>query len=293
MCQGYILSAFSDDGLRFDPEPGIRVAPQPSVPHMALRVLAPTVARTSGGRWRMYFESRGSADRPTVICSAVSDDLLHWTHENEIRLQGHDGVGGPRYLRLPDGRERIYCFASERFSDAEWHQSIISAVSSDGLNFAFEPGYRQRDKRTEHDTAGITAAEVTPPQGNHDRWTMFFSAWQDVPAGTEVPLHPSRDPDVANTGLSDDFATRSIASDMAGYRSRIFTAHSRDGLVWERAGCVIEGGGYSSGELDAVHSEDMSLVEIGDGQYRMYYAACDRNGNWRIASARTEKIEMM
>ena len=72
---------------------------------------------------------------------------------------------------------------------------------------------------------------------------------------------------------------------MAGYRSRIFTAHSPDGLVWERAGCVIEGGGYNSEELDAVHSEDMSLVEIEDGQYRMYYAACDCNGNWRIASA--------
>jgi hypothetical protein len=27
----------------------------------------------------MYFESRGSADIPTVICSAVSSDILHWT----------------------------------------------------------------------------------------------------------------------------------------------------------------------------------------------------------------------
>ena len=70
-------------------------------------------------------------------------------------------------------------------------------------------------------------------------------------------------------------------------------AHSRDGLVWERVGCAIEGGGYSSDELDAVHSEDMSLIEIEDGQYRMYYAACDRNGNWRIASARAEPIETM
>jgi hypothetical protein len=290
-CQGYILSAFSCDGLQFDPEPGIRVAPQPAVPHMTLRVLAPTVARCADGHWRMYFESRGSADRPTVICSAVSDDLLHWKHEDGIRLEGFDGVGGPRYLLLPDGRGRIYCFASEPVAVASGHedrrQSIVSAASSDGLNFAFEPGYRLRDRQAEHDTAGITAAEVIPPQGN-DSWTMFFSAWQDVPAGTEVPLHPSRDPDAANTGLSDDFSATSIASDMAGYRSRIFTAYSQDGLVWERAGCVIEGGGYNSDELDAVHSEDMSLVEIGDCLYRMYYAACDRNGNWRIASAVAE-----
>jgi hypothetical protein len=33
-CQGYILSASSEDGLSFRPEPGIRVAPQPALPHM-------------------------------------------------------------------------------------------------------------------------------------------------------------------------------------------------------------------------------------------------------------------
>ena len=289
-CQGYIVSAFSHDGLKFDPEPGIRVAPQPAVPHGALRVLAPTVARCSDGRWRMYFESRGSADRPTVICSAISDDMLHWTPEDGIRVEGFDGVGGPRFLSLSDGRGRIYCFASDGLRGEDRHQSIVSAVSYDGLNFAFETGYRLRDRQSEYDTAGITAAEVIPAQGNDDRWTMFYSAWQDIPAGTEVPLHPSRDPDAAN---SEEFAAKSIASDIAGYRSRIFTAHSRDGLVWERAGCVIEGGGYSSDELDAVHSEDMSLIEIEDGHYRMYYAACDRQGNWRIASARSERTEKM
>ena len=81
-------------------------------------------------------------------------------------------------------------------------QSVVSAASFDGLNFAFEPGYRLRDKQAAHDTAGITAAEVIPPErDDDDSWTMFFSAWQDVPAGTEVPLHPSRDPGAANTGL--------------------------------------------------------------------------------------------
>jgi hypothetical protein len=212
----------------------------------------------------------------------VSDDLVHWKHEDGIRLAGFDGVGGPRYLVVPDGHGRIYCFASEGVEDRR--QSVVSATSSDGLNFEFEPGYRLRDRQAEHDAAGITAAEVIAPQGKDGRWTMFFSAWQDVPAETEAPLHPSRDLDAANTGRSEDFAAASIASDMAGYRSRIYTAHSRDGLNWKRAGCVIEGGGYNSEELDAVHSEDMSLVEIEDGQYRMYYAACDCNGNFRSAN---------
>jgi hypothetical protein len=285
-CQGYILSAFSRDGLQFDSEPGIRVAPQPAVPHMALRVLAPTVARCSDGRWRMYFESRGSADLPTVICSAVSNDMLHWTHEDGIRLEGFDGVGGPRFISHPDGRGRIYCSAADALMHEDRRKSIVSAMSSDGINFIFETDNRLRGRQPEYDSTGITAAEVIPPQGKEDHWTMFYSAWQDVPAGTEVPLHPSRDSEAAN---SEDFAAKSIASDIAGYRSRIFMAHSRDGLDWERAGCVIEGGGYSSDELDAVHSEDMSLIEIEYSQYRMYYAACDRNGKWRIASAVSDR----
>lgn len=288
-CQGYILSAFSEDGLVFRTEPGIRLAPQPAVPHMALRVLAPSIARSVDG-WRMYFESRGSADRPTVICSAVSSDMLHWEHEEGIRLQGFGSVAGPRYLSLHDGRSRVHCCASEFGGDAErLSKSVVSAVSRDGLNFEFEDGYRMRDKQADYDTAGISAAEVIPPQTDDDNWTMFFSAWQDVPTGTIVPLHPSQDRDATTSGRGENFAAASIASDMAGYRSRIFVAHSPDGLTWERAGCAIQGAGYESNELDAVHSEDMSLVEIGEGQYRMYYASCDRSGSWRIASAVTEQ----
>ena len=53
-CQGYILSAFSTDGLNFKSEPGIRISPDPSVTHMSLRVLAPSVTAVKNG-WRMYF----------------------------------------------------------------------------------------------------------------------------------------------------------------------------------------------------------------------------------------------
>ena len=49
-----------------------------------------------------------------------------------------------------------------------------------------------------------------------------------------------------------------------------------------------KGAGYGGEGVDAVHAEDMSLVPLGGGAYRMYYAACDRDGNWCIASAVTE-----
>jgi hypothetical protein len=198
--------------------------------------------------------------------------MVHWEHEDGIRLQAFDGVGGPRYLRLPDGRGRLHCFASESGaggpgSGVRISQSLVSAVTSDGLSFELEPGYRMRDRQSEYDTAGITAAEVIAPAVDADKWTMFFSAWQDVPPGTVVPLHPSQDADAVASGRSEDFAAASIAADMAGYRSRILVASSHDGLTWDRGGCAIEG-----------------------GRYRMYYAACDTNGHWVIASAVTADV---
>ena len=288
-CQGYILSAYSGDGLNFDVEPGIRLAPETGIPHMSLRVLSPSISPVDDDRWRMYFEARGTAERPTVICSAVSDDLLNWKTEDGIRFQGFDRVAGPRYVRLPDGRGRLYCVASETEATSAGHRgrrsSVVSATTSDGLRFSLDDGYRLRDRRSEYDSAGITAAEVIPPSDSDRDWTMFYSVWQDVPAASVVPLHPSQDPDAVDSGRSEDFAAASIASDMAGFRSRIFTAESEDGLAWKDGRCIVDGGGYDSDEFDAVHAEDMSLVEVEPGRYRMYYAACDRHGNWRIASA--------
>jgi hypothetical protein len=283
-CQGYILSAVSDDGLAFEPEPGIRLAPQPDVAHMSRRILAPTITECDDGRWRVYFESRGPANQPTVICSAVSEDMLHWEHEPGIRLQGFDGLGGPRFLKLPDGKGRLHCFAkiftNDENGDSQRTNELVYADSNDGINFEPPKVFGFKEPKTDFDFYSITAAEAIA-MSNDDGYAMVYSKWEDVPAGTVVPQHPSADPDVDET----DFAVASIATDMAGYRSRIFLAHSSDGLLWSRSACIIEGSGYGKPGVDAVHAEDMSLIEIDDGLYRMYYAACDKNGHWRIASA--------
>ncbi len=290
-CQGYILSAFSQDGLRFRAEPGIRVAPRPGISHMSLRVLAPSVTRCADGRWRMYFEARGPAHEPTVICSAVSRDLREWEYEG-IRLRSAGGVGAPRYVSLPRGGARLYCCASEYGPEGPGRSErvahhVVSAATSDGLDFEWEPGVRLPDLRGETGETGITAADVIPPRRAGEDWVMVFSAWQDLPPGAVAPPHPSEEVDAVASGRSQDFAAASIAADMAGYRSRIYTATSRDGLLWERRTCIVEGAGYGGPGLDAVHAEDMSVIRLGGNRYRMYYAACDRHGTWRVASAVT------
>jgi len=282
-CQGYILSAVSQDGLRFAPEPGIRVAPDPALAHMSLRVLAPSLTQLPDGRWRMYFEGRGRADRPTVIGSAISEDQRNWTVEPGIRLDG--GVGAPRFLPLGDGRGRLFVFRAEYVDGKRVGTPVVSAVTRDGLSFEVERGYRLRDRTDCLDSAGITAAEMIAPRTPDETWTMLYSAWQDLPPGVVAPVHPSLDAEAVARGSSADFAAASIAADMSGYRSRILMAESEDGLDWRRSGVAIEGDGYGGAEIDAVHAEDMSVIDLGDGRYRMYYACCDARGVWRVASA--------
>ncbi len=288
-CQGYILSAVSDDGLHFEPEPGIRLAPDPDVPHRSRRLLAPSITPCPGG-WRMYVESRGTADRPVVIGSAFSEDMLAWTFEDGIRLQRPGGGGAPRYVPLEGDVGRLYCFESVfgpggKAAGKKTSQPVISARTADGIHFEMDEGIRLHDRQSDEDAMGFTAAEPIAPERPGEQWIMFYSAWQDVPPGTVVPVHPALDADADSTGSSENFAAASIAVDLAGYRSRIFAATSRDGMTWHRAGCVIKGSGHDGDELDAVHAEDMSLIRLDDGRYRMYYAACDAQGNWRVVSA--------
>ena len=181
-CQGYILSATSRDGLRFQVEPGIRLAPQPELEHMSLRALAPSVTPRKRGGWRMYFEARGPADQPSVICSAVSQDMLRWELEEGIRLWTPGGVRAPRYLQLPDGRGRMYLCGSEYgpggpATGKRLSQGVLSAISHDGVDFEFEPEYRLRSGAGTHDSSGFSAAEVVSPSENAGDnghiWTMF------------------------------------------------------------------------------------------------------------------------
>lgn len=286
-CQGYILSALSSDGLNFSPEPGIRVAPHPELPRLSLRVLAPSLVHLPDGRWRLYFEARGPANLPTAICSAVSDDQLDWTIEAGMRLVAPGGVGAPRAKLLGDGRTQLTAFRRELDAGGKPDgTTVISAASVDGLSFAMDSEVLLRDRTSAYDTAGITAAEIVPPAALGEPWVMLFSAWQDRPVDAPPPpLHPSLDPAATATGRSADFAAASIATDMSGYRSRILVAQSPDGRHWQCGPVVIEGDGYGGKDIDAVHAEDMSAVALGDGRYRLYYAACDARGRWCIASA--------
>ena len=75
-----------------------------------------------------------------MIGSAVSGDLLNWSVEPGVRLElgTNRATGVPEAVALPDGRVRLYYVTS----GGAGPERIDSAISTDGLTFAPEPGDR-------------------------------------------------------------------------------------------------------------------------------------------------------
>ena len=247
---GYILSAFSSDGMAWQKEPGVRV--DVHEPDAMLRVLCPDVIPLPDGRWRMYYEAR-THDRPSSILSAVSEDGLDWHREGGIRMSNPQwSYGTPRclYLESVAGESKLrYRLYFHHYShpfraglDAQNH--IISAVSNDGINFKIEPGVRIAQENAERDSHAVYAPEVI--RVANGTYRMYYSGW-----GAEI----------------------------AG---GIFSATSPDGLVWKKDPDVIL---ELDSPLDCNMVSEPCVVEIGNGRCRMYYEANGREGNCHILSA--------
>ena len=192
---GNILSAFSTDGSRWEPEPGVRLAPHE--PTAGLRVVCPDVIPTDDGGWRMYFEAQ-PFEGPSSIGSAYSRDSLSFEPEPGVRFgEGVWRYGSPRVLPT-DGGYRMYF---HRYThplrmglDAGNH--IISAFSADGLTFEQEPGVRIAQDSPLEDFAVYAPEVIGLGDGSY---RMYYAGWTVEPV-----------------------------------RGRVFSATSADGLAWTK-----------------------------------------------------------
>ena len=198
--EGYILSALSTDGLNWQKEPGIRL--DAHEPNASRRVLCPDVIPLPDCRWRMYFEARSSKG-PSVVLSAVSTDGLEWEREAGVRVADPEwSFGSPRCIYVEDPESptglgyRLYFhhYSYPMQSGLGARNHIISAVSSDGLQFQIEPGIRIPQEDAERESYAVYAPEVTRLADGSYR--IYYSGWSD-----EI-------------------------------RGGIFSASSRDGLNW-------------------------------------------------------------
>ena len=141
-----IMSYFSDNGVQFFLESGIRVS----------EGRMPSVVRLSDGRYRMYLED--TVPTEASFWSAISSDGLNFTLEPGNRLKTTDtgnevnGFTSPRVLALKDGRFRMYYGGIKSGSNGDC--LLLSAVSTDGLAWTREDGIRINAKSHCIDWAG-------------------------------------------------------------------------------------------------------------------------------------------
>lgn len=124
----------TDEGATFTLE-GARIA----AGQAGLSALSgPGIARTSDGRWRMYFselDTPGAAVVPLPMKSAWSTDLMTWTMDLGVRIGPGATLSGsaahPAAVTNSDGSVTVLYF---RNADLR----LYSATSTDGLAFASE-----------------------------------------------------------------------------------------------------------------------------------------------------------
>lgn len=113
------------------------------------RAGVPTIARMKDGRLivaHQHFPENDPANFDKVAVRFSGDEGRTWTGPQVIRVEGlPDGMRfpfDPTLVVLPDGRVRMYFTSLKGRRFDEDRPGIFSAISGDGVTFAFEPGMR-------------------------------------------------------------------------------------------------------------------------------------------------------
>ena len=252
-----ILSAWSQDGDTWIPEPGVRLSPQEGGAGEFRVVSSEVVPIGDGSQLRMYFECcEGSQAVTNTIRSATSSDGLKWSMDPGVRVEseGHN-YASPRIVFLDDGRCRMYLF--------DRGLGIISLLSHDGLEFLQEPGLR------------------IAQDGPYDSLCAF---------APEIVR-------VANAGYVMYYAGYSQVPESSASRADILRAVSADGLTWKKEAepVIAPGpGGWDAAKSSEMCLIRVPRTNSSPACYRMFYEACDgtapnARGVWRIAVASSVK----
>lgn len=315
-----------DGEIAIEAPPDSDVEPSPEARwHMSSRrtgvcgTVSPRVLMLPGGGYRMYYSQilprpgfpagANDYDHSTArILSAYSTDGSTWTPEPGIRLSPQAGGAGDyrvvssEVVPTFDGRQlRMYYECCRGPQSTQ--NTILSAISKDGLAWQIEPGVRLEmagrnlsSPRIIHFSDGscrlycLDRGRGIISAASRDGLTFHVEPGLRVAQGDRYDALTAFAPEivqVAGAGFVMFYAGYSASN-----RAWILRAESDDGLTWRKtAQPVISPGG----RWDAAKSSEMCLYRLPKTDskqpvYRMVYEACDgtavhERGVWRIASA--------
>ncbi len=296
----------SDPGITWDKDPQIAI--DLDRPLDSDRILTPNVLRLPTGGYRMYYTGRGPAhsDPNAVgyILSAYSADGQNWSKDEGIRIDLHAPHATSRTLcpdvvPLPHGTWRMYYEARS----GDQPTTILSAFSSDGLEWTLEDGIRFGDSAWSYGTPRCLyladsqcrlyfhrythPLNYEPNAGNHIISALSADGlkFTEEP-GVRIAQESEREtfavyaPEVIRLGNGSYRMYYSAwTKEIAG---GIFTATSIDGLDWTKKErpCLDLGASF-----DCNMVSEPCVTELPDGRARLFYEARDKEGYCRILSA--------
>ncbi len=266
-------------------------------------IVDPSVVALPGGNFRIYANpsTGGSVVYPRHVISLISTDGgVTYTQEAGDRIVGdadHDAFG-PGVLALPTGEYRMYLTDQRTMIGTTGAPAAISAISSDGLNFTYEPGERLHYSGTGDEVNGIRpSAVIALPDGTY---RMYYTANKKVlsavstdgltftresgvrfdplttcPAGSGVNAKVYID----QAGTYHMFTALAVCDDVnhTNEKMGIFHGTSQDGLTFTVSKAPVVQGYYIKSQYHGnptdpfMNAEDPMLVWTPAG-LRMYFA---------------------
>ena len=317
---------WTSDSVAIDAPPDNDLDPSPDARWLAeaartglCGAVSPRVVALAEGGYRLYYTQilprtgfpAGANDydnATTRILSATSIDGATWEPESGVRLSPQQsGAGDSRVVSsevvpAPDesGKLRMYFECCPGTQSQQ--NSIRSALSQDGLNWAVERG-----NRIEVKGSNVSAPRILFLDDGrcrlyfHERGRGIMSAVSDdgltfeMEAGVRVTAGGPHDrltafaPEILR--LPDGNYRMYYAGYRDAKRADILTALSSDGLCWEKVADPVHSPGSKA--WDAAKCSEMCVVwnlRNEAAGFRLLYEACDgtapnQRGVWRIACA--------
>jgi len=128
-----------------------------------------TIAKAKSG-WRAYFKSTDTSSQKIMSAPCTTEDCLSFgtpvlTSTEMVVAKDQKAWGVPDAVTLTDGRVRIYIVESDMSQKTSCPENIASYISSDGISFKKESGWRL--------TGGYVDSEVLSTAKN--KWVMIVA----------------------------------------------------------------------------------------------------------------------